>query len=291
MAQCSSHLRPPVKDVEQGGEPGLRNGVDALWGAYLHSRAPEVRNQLVEHYMPLVRAASNRMAAELPNSVQIEDLVSVGTFGLMDAIDRFDPLYGVRFETYCSLRIRGAILDELRSLNWKPRLRSSRSGKVEAVIDSLIAELGRVPTELEIAERAGLKPHQVRSISPNAARQISLSGNSDDRYRSDGFNNVAAASVCDPFDVLSEKECRDMLSREVNGLPRTQRLIVMLYYFDELTMKQIGQVLNVTESRVCQMHADILERLQQRLGDLNEFKGPNALMGWERQQPAEASHA
>jgi RNA polymerase sigma factor FliA len=282
MARASSRQRSATETAEQGNLTGPDLGVEALWQQYRHTRSPGLRNQLVEHYMPLVRATSNRIASELPSSVQIDDLISVGTFGLMNAIDRFDPEFGVRFESYCTVRIRGAILDELRSLNWMPRLQSSRAAKIDAATNQLTAESGRAPTHDEIARKTGMKVEDVRNVSQNASRQVSMSGSpaaTKGGKQMRGIDILKSHRVADPFDVLSEKERRHILAREVDGLPKAQRLLVMLYYFDELTMRQIGDVLSVTESRVCQMHAGILDRLQQRLAELDESRSGGAAPG------------
>jgi RNA polymerase sigma factor for flagellar operon FliA len=193
----------------------------------------------------------------------------------MDAIERFNPGLGARFETYCAVRIRGAILDELRYLNWVPRLQSARAIKVGAALQSLRGELGRTPTPSEIAERTGLKVRDVQKASANGRKQVSLTSSptgEEDHKAMRRIDILEAEGLCDPAELLQEKERRDILAREVRKLPDTERALVMLYYFEDLTMREIGQVLSVTESRVCQMHAGILGRLQQRLAELDESK-------------------
>jgi len=243
-----------------------------MWARFRRSRTARSRNPLVEKYMPLVRAISGRLAAELPHSVRVEDLVSAGTFGLMDAIERYDTELGTRFESYCAVRIRGAILDELRHLNWVPRMQCSRAARVDAAVAELRGELGHIPTPKEVARKTGLKLAEVRSTRGGDHRHLSLTdgpaGGEAGAMRH--IDVIEAENVCDPASVLQEKEQRDILAGEVRKLPAPERLLVMLYYFDELTMKQIGKVLDVTESRVCQMHAEILARLQQRLSEFNE---------------------
>jgi RNA polymerase sigma factor for flagellar operon FliA len=243
--------------------------VQALWDEFHRHRSAKARNELVESYMPLVRLIARRIAGELPTSVQTDDLISVGTFGLMDAIDRYDPDQGARFETYCAVRIRGAMLDELRHLNWMSRLQSARATKVGAAAHSLKTSLGRTPTPQEIAEETGLKVREVEQAVGSRRRHVSLSdapvGDSDGELRR--IDILEAQDLCDPAALLQEKERRDLLAHEIRRLPRAQQRLVVLYYYDELTMKQIGDVLQVTESRVCQMHAGILDRLQQRLAE------------------------
>lgn len=244
---------------------------DEVWKRFRRSRSAQSREELIEQYMPLVRAVSARLAAELPNSVDPDDLISAGTFGLMDAIERFDPKLGTRFETYCSVRIRGSILDELRQLNWVPRMQCTRAAKVNMAIAALRGELGRTPTPREIARKAGLKVRDVENVSKGANKQVSLTS-SPDRH-DEGVRHIdvlQAAGHLDPAALIQQKEQRDILDREVRKLPTPERLLVILYYFEELTMKQVGEVLNVTESRVCQMHAEVLSLLQQRLAELDE---------------------
>ncbi len=258
-----AHKEPtaPADPGELGEAPGRRE-----WG--------ESKNILVEQYMPLVRAVSARLAAELPSSIDTDDLVSAGTFGLMDAIERYDPKLGTRFGTYCALRIRGAILDELRHLNWVPRTQQTRAAKVSAVSAALKSKLGRTPTPGEIARKTGLKLSEVNSPTPSGQNHASLMGAPRDSGSEDvrGIDVLEAEGVCDPADVLQEKERRGILDREVRKLPRAERLLVMLYYFEGLTMKQVGKVLNITESRVCQIHTRLLRLLQQRLAELDESR-------------------
>jgi len=224
--------------------------------------------------MPLVHAISVRLAAELPSSIRMEDLESAGTFGLMDAIERYDPDVGARFETYCATRIRGAMLDELRNLNWVPRTRSARAGKIAAAVHVLRGELGRNPTPQEIASKSGLRLQDVNAAPWPGRQPLSLSAEAAgaDGNAARHMDVLAARSVCNPVELLQEKERRDTLAAEIRRLPQAERLVIVLYYFEELTMRQIGEVLNVTESRVCQMHTAILTRLQQRLADLDESR-------------------
>jgi RNA polymerase sigma factor for flagellar operon FliA len=246
----------------------------SLWNDYHRTNSDDARNRLVEAYAPLVRVVATRLAADLPDSVQLDDLVSVGMFGLMDAIERYNPRRGARFETYCAVRIRGAMLDELRQLNWAPRQQSSRSAKIGSATQSLVGELGRQPTEEEIAERCGLSERQVRSIG-QTARHVSMSAALGDDQEGDGMHAIEvleASGVYDPVDLLEERERREVLAREVQRLGPSERLVVMLYYFEELTLREIGEVLGLTESRVCQIRSAVLQRLKQRLAELEEAR-------------------
>ncbi len=261
------------KGTTASGDDGLGlPDCGETWEHFRRSRSASARNSLIERYMPLVRAISGRLIVDLPSSVLFEDLVSAGTFGLMDAIERYDPKLGSRFETYCALRIRGAMLDELRTLNWVPRMQCHRAGKVRAAICALKGELGRAPTSHEIARHSGLKLRDVARAPKADHRHVSLTNTAEETDEKWIGNTLEARGLYDPVDVLQEKELRDLLAEEIRRLPQPDRLVVMLYYFEELTMRQIGEVLNVTESRVCQIHAEILARLQQRLTDLDECR-------------------
>ena len=258
--------------VKTHGGAAPAAGAVQLWEEFRRTGAGDLRGRLIQQYMPVVRAVAARLAAELPNTVDPDDLISAGTFGLMEAIDRYDPGLGTRFETYCSVRIRGAILDELRQLNWVPRMQCTRAAKVDVAMAALRGELGRPPTPREIAKRAGLKVRDVENASKGGNRHVSLTG-SRGSGQSDGMRHIdviEAAGLLDPAVQIQEKERRLLLDREVRRLPKPERLLVVLYYYEEFTMKQIGEVLDVAESRVCQMHAETLSLLQQRLAELNE---------------------
>ena len=258
--------------VKARGMAAMPAGTAEVWKEFGRTGSVKLRGQLIQQYMPVVRAVAARLAAELPNTVDPDDLISAGTFGLMDAIDRYDPALGTRFETYCSVRIRGAILDELRQLNWVPRMQCTRAAKVDVAMAALRGELGRAPTPGEIAKKAGLKVRDVQNASKGPNKHVSLTSvpRGDDADGIRHIDVIEAAGLLDPAALIQEKERRSLLDREVRRLPKPERLLVILYYYEELTMKQIGEVLNVTESRVCQMHAEILSLLQQRLAELNE---------------------
>lgn len=238
-------------------------------GLFRRSRSSRSRNTLIERYMPLVRAISVRLAPALPGSVDIEDLVSVGIFGLMDAIRRYDPRYGAQFQTYCALRIRGAMLDEVRHQRRTPSARG-----IGFSSDPPGAEAPDAARKRASGGRAESGSAYSALGQQTVRMNVSLT---EDRHVG-GEQAVRSADIvedhgpCDPVLLLQEKERRDLLTREIRRLPKPERLLVMLYYFDELTMKQVGEILNVTESRVCQMHSGILIRLQQRLSELDEAR-------------------
>ncbi len=243
------------------------NDVQALWCEYKRNPTSDLRNRLAEHYLPIVRFNADRIRTKLPVEVDVDDLVSAGTFGLLGAIDSFDLGRGIKFETYCSPRIRGAILDELRSMDWVPRLVRNRSQRIEHVTKVLKSELGHVPSEREIAERIGVSLTEYHRMARDgtAVSMMPLSRKqSEDDSRRDHheFDILEDRHPVDPFVEAQKTDLRDFISR---GLSRVERLILILYYYEQLTMKEIGDTLDLSESRVSQMHSSIVERLRFRL--------------------------
>ena len=240
----------------------------AAWRAYKASPNDELRNRLVEHYLSLVRFSAERIRAKLPDEVDVDDLMSAGIFGLVDAIDAFDLERGVKFETYCAPRIRGAILDELRSMDWVPRLVRHRAHKLSETVRSLEAELGRIPTEDEVARRLRLPPEQFGKLlrDASAVSQVSLSqrfGDPDSDRDASEIDIVPDEQSCDP---VAEAQKADVKALITDELTRAERLIIVLYYYEQMTMKEIGATLDLSESRVSQMHSAIIARLREQLG-------------------------
>jgi RNA polymerase sigma factor for flagellar operon FliA len=228
----------------------------------------ELRNRLVEMYLPLVKYNGERIWARLPDGVELDDLISAGVFGLMDAIDAFDLSRGVKFETYCVPRIRGAMLDELRSMDWVPRLVRSKASKLNESLKNLEARLGRQPTEVELAEELGISVPELEKmiLDANAVNLISLNNN---WYETDSYKDVREIDILE--DKKGENPTRriqknDLMRLVTKGLNRNERLIIILYYYEELTMKEIGVTLDLSESRVSQMHSSIVQRLKGQLG-------------------------
>lgn len=241
--------------------------IEALWREYQKSRDRKLRNVLMERFLPIVKYNAERIGAKLPDEVENDDLISAGIFGLMDAIDSFDLTRGVKFETYCAPRIRGAILDELRSLDWVPRLVRRRAGELDRVSRELEATLGHSPSESEIATRMNLPRGEFEKLmrDANAVAQISLARKCAE---TDSSKDVCEIDVIqdrrgpNPLLDLQKKDLKDLVTR---GLTRAERLILILYYYEELTMKEIGLTLDLSESRVSQMHSSILKRLKDQL--------------------------
>ena len=227
----------------------------------------ELRNRLVEQYLPLVKYNGERIWARLPEGVELDDLISAGIFGLMDAITAFDMERGVKFETYCVPRIRGAMLDELRTMDWVPRLVRSKASKLNEGIKTLEAKLGRAPTEIELSEQMGLSVKELEKMmsDANAVGLISLNKK---WYETDSYKDVREIDILE--DKKGEDPTRriqkaDLMRLVTKGLNRNERLIIILYYYEELTMKEIGATLDLSESRVSQMHSAIVQRLQSQL--------------------------
>ena len=243
-----------------------------LWRRYKANGDAQVRNLLVEAYLPLVKYIAERIAARLPRNVAVEDLASAGIFGLMDAIDGFDMSRDVKFETYCSTRVKGAILDELRTLDWVPRLVRSRAHKYERALSDLSVELRRDPTDHEVAKRLGVSMEELDKTirERNTAATLSLSkewGVDEGSKEMRQIDMVADKRVTDPADALQRRELKALITR---GLSETEKLVLVLYYYEELTMKEIGAVLDISESRVCQIHAEITRRLHDQLKGFRE---------------------
>ena len=241
----------------------------AVWQEYKPDCTnKELRNILMERYFPLVKYNGERIWQRLPDGVELDDLISAGVFGLMDAIDAFDMERGVKFETYCVPRIRGAMLDELRTMDWVPRLVRSKASKINNARKKLETKLGRAPTVVEISEVLELTVKETEKMmsDANAVGLISLNKK---WYETDSYKDVRE------IDILQDKkgedptrriQKNDLMRLVTKGLNRNERLIIILYYYEELTMKEIGATLDLSESRVSQMHSSIVQRLQGQLG-------------------------
>jgi len=242
--------------------------VEQLWIEFKKDTSnQELRNRLVEIYLPLVKYNGERIWARLPEGVELDDLISAGVFGLMDAIDAFDLSRGVKFETYCVPRIRGAMLDELRTMDWVPRLVRSKASKLNDAMKTLEARLGRQPTEGELAQELGISVAELEKmmLDANAVNLISLNKK---WYETDSYKDVREIDILEDKkgeDPTRRIQKNDLMRLVTKGLNRNERLIIILYYYEELTMKEIGSTLDLSESRVSQMHSSIVQRLQGQL--------------------------
>ncbi|GMU33527.1 MAG: FliA/WhiG family RNA polymerase sigma factor [Planctomycetia bacterium] len=241
--------------------------IQDIWRQYKKNPSRELRNILIQQYLPIVRFNAERVHAKLPTEVELDDLISAGAFGLMDAIEAFDMERGVKFETYCSPRVRGAILDELRSMDWVPRLVRNRSQKIQQATKELQGELGRLPTQKEVAQKIGVSAAEFDRMSrdSNAVSMTSLSrkayGNDSSRELTE-IDVVRDERASSPQQEVQKADLKRLIQQ---GLTSTERLILILYYYEEMTMKEIGLTLDLSESRVSQMHSAIVDRLRFQL--------------------------
>lgn len=239
----------------------LRYTVDTAWEAWHVSQEHTAREWLVVHYASLVKFVAGRLGAGLPRSVDTGDLVSAGVFGLMNAIDRFDPEQGAKFETYAIPRIRGAILDGLRALDWVPRSVRSRSRQIQDAIAELEHQLGRAPTDEEIAAELQI---EVVELEKWLADVATGSVGPLDHVAMDSKPSHGDAQS-QPGSALEEGELRDAMRQEISKLPEREQAVLVLYYDDGLTLAEIGEALGVTESRISQIHAKAVLQLRSRL--------------------------
>lgn len=275
-AQVGGRLRPPRMVLVEGGASDTPDvdeghlievvGEDAapLWRIYLGGRSGMVRQQLVEHYGSLVHGVAGKLAVRLPASIELADLVQSGTFGLMEAVDRFDPWRAVRFDGYAAQRVRGAMLDELRSQDWVPRSVRARTREVERARETVALRTGCAPTDRELAAELGVGMrelrHAVRPVHVVSAELLGQGG---------GFGYGAADlvddTVPDPVVVAARQETIRELCAAVSKLGERDQLVLRLYYVENRTLAEIGDMLGVTESRVCQLHGRVVSRLRGRL--------------------------
>jgi RNA polymerase sigma factor for flagellar operon FliA len=250
-----------VKEVE------LRD----LWRRYKEDGDASARERLVVAYSPMVKFVAGRLGAGLPSHVEDADLISYGLMGLIGAIERFEPERGIKFETFAMTRIRGAIIDELRSLDWVPRSVRSRAREIEAAQSKLENELQRAPTEAELAAKLGIDEDELQAslleihnssvyaldelwtVSDSSGDQVSL------------LDTIADDGAADPQEALATSEVKDRLTEAIASLPEREQLVVALYYYEHLTLREIGEVLGVTESRVSQLHTKAVMRLKSGL--------------------------
>ncbi len=241
------------------------------------SRIPRVdlaqRDKLVEEYAPVVRYLAQRLAFRLPPSLDIDDLIHAGVIGLMDAIGKYDPAKETKFKTYAEFRIRGAMLDELRSLDWIPRSVREKIGLLQRTFGELEKKMGRPPTEGEAASALEMSPEQFDHFMFQAKASTLLSledfGLKEGEERNI-FESLADARAEDPLISLLSQDVRERLIRAIKQLPKKEQLVISLYYDEELTMKEIGKTLNITESRVCQLHSQAILRLKGKLKTISD---------------------
>ncbi len=253
-----------VKEVE------LRD----LWRRYKGEGDASARERLVVAYSPMVKFVAGRLGAGLPSHVDDADLISYGLMGLIGAIERFEPERGIKFETFAMTRIRGAIIDELRSLDWVPRSVRSRAREIETAQSKLEHELQRAPTEAELAKKLGLSEEELQTSLLEIANSSvyaldelwTISDSSGDSVSL--LDTISDPRADDPQESLASSEVKDRLTEGISGLPEREQLVIALYYYENLTLREIGEVLGVTESRVSQLHTKAVMRLKSALQEV-----------------------
>ncbi len=235
----------------------------------------KLRDQLIMDYSPLIRFVAQRIASRLPSNIDIEDLISSGVIGLMDAIDKYDPSRDNKFKTYAEFRIRGAILDELRSQDWVPRSVRDKAKKLDRMSQDLEQKFGRKPTDDELSQALGMAIEEFFDMNAKVRGVQLLSiddfggtnGNAERRSLLDSLENPNSKN---PFTQLRNASARDILRRHIDELPEKQKLVLQLYYFEDLNLKEIGRILEVTESRVSQLHTQAIEKLKRHRSILSD---------------------
>jgi RNA polymerase sigma factor FliA len=242
------------------------NPAMAGWEAYTQSRTPEMRERLLLQYIPLVRRVASRMLGSLPRCVRLDDLISAGVVGLLSSLDNFDPTLGIKFETFAMNRIRGAMVDSLRELDWVPRSVRQKARQLERSIEELTQRLGRAPDDYEIADQlqVSLEDYHQMLDEVNVTVLLSL----DDTFPTQHGEGTALSEMAtDPnasnsHERLEEAELRELLVQNLKNLPEQEKLALALYYYEELTLKEIGEILKLTESRVSQIHSKAILKLR-----------------------------
>jgi RNA polymerase sigma factor FliA len=254
--------------------PAVDDELGALWDAFKGSASDEARERLILHYAPLVKYVASRVATGLPASVEQADLVSYGMFGLIDALQKFEPGRGNKFETYAIPRIKGAIIDELRAMDWVPRSIRFKAREIEKAHSDLEAMLKRQPTEAEMAERLGISRSelhdvvsQISFVSVLALDELVSVG--ADRGEQVSLIDTLADKHLDPTSGVESQETRGLLAAAINSLSEREKIVVTLYYFEGLTLAEIGEILGVTESRVCQIHTKAVGGLRGQLSEID----------------------
>jgi RNA polymerase sigma factor for flagellar operon FliA len=253
--------------------PQVDDELGQLWHRWKSAASPEARERLILHYAPLVKYVASRVATGLPASVEQADLVSYGMFGLIDALGKFEPGRGNKFETYAIPRIKGAIIDELRAMDWVPRSVRFKARELEKAHTDLESMLKRQPSEKEMSERLGISVRELHEVVSQISfvsvlaldEMVSVGA---DRGEQVSLLDTLADKNLDPTSGVEGQETRGMLAAAINSLSEREKIVVTLYYFEGLTLAEIGEILGVTESRVCQIHTKAVGGLR---GQLSEF--------------------
>ncbi len=243
---------------------------DELWSLYRTSHDPRIRDHFVRQYAPLVKYVAGKVAIGMPHNVEFDDLVGYGVFGLFDAIAKFDPEKHVKFKTYAVTRIRGAIFDELRSIDWVPRSVRQKTRELEEAIRTLEAQLGRAATDEEIAKEMNMDLDEfqnlllkISSTSVLSLHDVWYTGEDNDKISI--AESIESPGSLNPDTIVEKEEIKRVIVDAIRELPEKEKKVLVLYYYEDLTLKEIGEVLAVTESRVSQLHTKAVMRLRAKL--------------------------
>ena len=256
----------PINDLQEE---------DDLWEEFKKTKSPSIREKFIRQYMPLVKYVAGKVAVGMPSNVEFDDLVGYGQFGLLDAINKYDTSKNVKFKTYAVTRIRGAIFDELRQIDWVPRSVRQKSREIEDAIASLESRLGRTASNAEIAESLNMTEEDYNRTVMKVSGTSILSLNDvwyagDDNDNMSIGNNIEAPSSLNP-DIMAEREAvKKVIAEAINELPEKEKMVIVLYYHEDLTFKEIGEVLEVSESRISQLHTKANHRLRAKLTNLRK---------------------
>ena len=258
-------------DPVAANEAALRS----LWEKFKATGDASTRERLILHYSPLVKYVAGRVGVGLPPNIEQADLVSYGIFGLIDAIEKFDITRAIKFETYAISRIRGAIIDELRAIDWIPRSVRYKAREVERAYAALEGELHRTPTEPEVAERLGMSLEELHQVFSQVSyvnvvaldELLTVGGEKGDKLSL--VDTLEDTKAEDPVAAFETEETKFLLARAINQLPEREKIVVTLYYYEGLTLAEIGRVLGVTESRICQMHTKAVLQLRAKMSEVS----------------------
>jgi RNA polymerase sigma factor FliA len=262
--------------VAAGPLSGAPEGVQEAWAEYKSTGSAKARDSLILNYSPLVKYVAGRVAVGLPANIEQADLISYGIFGLIDAIDKYDQGRNIKFETYAISRIRGAIIDELRAIDWVPRSVRFKAREVEKAYSSLENKLKRPPSDKEIADEMGISVDELNHIYTQLStvslvaldELMAVDGGQGDKLSL--VDTLEDTKTVSPMDAFESVEMKDILTEAVNRLPEREKVVVTLYYYEGLTLAEIGQVLGVTESRICQMHTKAVLALRGKISEATD---------------------
>jgi RNA polymerase sigma factor for flagellar operon FliA len=248
---------------------------EELWLVYKKKKDPRIRDAFVKQYAPLVKYVAGKVAVGMPHNIEFDDLVGFGVFGLFDAIEKFDPEKHVKFKTYAVTRIRGAIFDELRSIDWVPRSVRQKTREIEDTVNRLESSLGRSATDAEIAMEMNMSmaDFQKTMLKISGTSVLSLNDiwyTGDDNDKVSIVDSIESPQSLNPDNIVEKEEIKKVIIQAINELPEKEKKVLVLYYYEDLTLKEIGKVLEVTESRISQLHTKAIMRLRTKLTNIKK---------------------